>query len=136
MKREDHRSQYWAGGHTTSRLRYHIVFTPKYRKRILEGRLAQRLEELLREACEFHEWHLDELSIQLDHVHIMLQAWPKDSVSHILHILKGGTARAVRSEFPALQEVLWGSSFWADGFFSETVGHVDEVVVRNYIRSQ
>jgi len=136
MNSEESKSVYWARGHTTSRLRYHVVFTPKYRRRVLEGRLAERLADLLRQACDLHGWALIELSIQPDHVHMLLQLPPKDSVSHTMNILKGGSARIIRQEFPTLEEHLWGASLWSDGFFVETVGHVDEVVVTRYIRNQ
>ena len=136
MEKESGRSVYWVRGHTTSRLRYHIVFTPKYRRRVLDGRLAERLEQLFREACAVHCWELSELSIQPDHVHMLLQLPPKNSVSDAMQYLKGGTARIIRQEFPSLEEHLWGASLWSDGYFAETVGHVDELVVTNYIRNQ
>jgi len=136
MENEKSLSEYWAGGHTTSRLRYHIVFTPKYRRRVLQGRLAERLEELMRQACESRRWAIHELSIQPDHVHLLIQVLPKDSVPTVTQILKGGTSIVIRREFPELQEFLWGKSLWADGYFAETVGHVNESIVRAYIRNQ
>ncbi len=79
---------------------------------------------------------MSELSIQEDHVHIILQTNPTDSVAEIAQRLKGGTSRVIRREFPELEEFLWGDSFWADGYFAETVGNVDEEVVKRYIRDQ
>jgi putative transposase len=54
----------------------------------------------------------------------------------VVQILKGGTSRIIRQEFPDLEEFLWGDSFWADGYFAETIGNVDEEIVRKYIRDQ
>jgi putative transposase len=79
---------------------------------------------------------MSELSIQEDHVHIILQTNPTDSVAEVAQRLKGGTSRVIRKEFPELEEFLWGDSFWADGYFAETVGNVDEEVVKRYIRDQ
>lgn len=76
------------------------------------------------------------MSIQPDHVHVMIQVKPGDSIAEVVHILKGGTSRVIRKEFPELEEFLWGDSFWADGYFAETVGQVDEEVVRKYIQKQ
>ena len=76
------------------------------------------------------------MSIKEDHVHIILQASPKDSVAEVVQRLKGGTSRVIRKEYPELEEFLWGDSFWADGYFAETVGNVDEEVVKRYIRDQ
>ena len=72
----------------------------------------------------------------MDHVHLIIQTNPSDSVAEVVQRLKGGTSRVIRKEFPELEEFLWGDSLWADGYFAETVGSVDEEVVRRYIRQQ
>ncbi len=76
------------------------------------------------------------MSIQEDHVHVMIQVKPSDSIAEVVQILKGGTSRVIRKEFPELEEFLWGDSFWADGYFAESVGKVDEEVIRKYIQKQ
>ena len=67
---------------------------------------------------------------------MIIQMNPSDSVSEAVQILKGGTSRVIRQEFPDLEEFLWGDSFWADGYFAETIGNVDEEIIRKYIRNQ
>jgi len=79
---------------------------------------------------------LSEMSVQEDHVHMLVQISPSESVAEVVKILKGGTSKVIRSEFPELEEFLWGDSLWADGYFAETVGKVDEEVVRKYIKDQ
>ncbi len=69
-------------------------------------------------------------------MHIIIQTGPRYSVAEIAQRLKGGTSRVIRKEFPELEEFLWGDSFWADGYFTETVGNVDEEIVKRYIRDQ
>jgi len=83
-----------------------------------------------------NKWWISELSIEGDHVHIIIQTKPSDSVAEAVQRLKGGTSRVIRKEYPELEEFLWGDSFWADGYFAETVGNADEDVVRRYIREQ
>ena len=83
-----------------------------------------------------NRWWIDELSIQVDHVHVMIQIKPRESVAEVVQILKGGTNRVLRKKFLELEEFLWGDSFWADGYFAETIGKVDEEIVRKYIREQ
>jgi putative transposase len=95
-----------------------------------------RLKQLLNEGCRINRWWISELSIQEDHVHLIIQTKPRDSVAEVVQRLKGGTSRVIRKEYPELEEFLWGDSFWADGYFAETVGNVDEEVVRRYIREQ
>lgn len=69
-------------------------------------------------------------------MHAVIQINPSDSVSEVVKILKGGTSKVIRKEFPELEEFLWGDSFWADGYFAESIGQVNEEVVRKYIRNQ
>jgi len=129
-------ARYWTGTHTKHRLQLHLVWIPKYRKRVLQGKIAIRLKRLLYEACKINRWWIGELSIQPDHVHVMIQIKTSNSVAEVVQILKGGTSRIIRKEYPELEEFLWGDSFWADGYFAETVGHVEEEVIRKYIREQ
>jgi putative transposase len=126
----------WKGSHTKHRLQIHLVWVPKYRKRVLRGKIAIRLRQLLYQACKMNRWWIGEMSIQEDHIHVMIQIKPSESVAYVVQMLKGGTSKVIRSEFPELEEFLWGDSFWADGYFAETVGQVDESVVRKYIRDQ
>ena len=76
------------------------------------------------------------MSIQDDHVHLLIQLQPNSSVAETVRVLKGGTSKVIRKEFPSLKEFLWGDSFWADGYFAETVGSVDEDAIRKYIKEQ
>ena len=69
-------------------------------------------------------------------MHLMIQTNPRDSVADVVQVLKGGTSRVLRKEFPEMEEFLWGDSFWADGYFAETVGKVDAEVVKRYIKQQ
>ena len=69
-------------------------------------------------------------------MHLIIQTRPEDRVAEVVQRLKGGTSRVIRKEYPELEEFLWGDSFGADGYFAETVGNVDEEVVRGYIREQ
>lgn len=131
-------SKYWSGAHTKHRMLYHIVWIPKYRKRILEGAVAQRIKELLIECAEVNNWRIDELSIQRDHVHMLIQLRPDLSVSKVVQLFKGKSSYIIRKEFPRLAEFYWGKadSFWADGFFVETVGQVNESKIKEYIQNQ
>ena len=124
------------GGHTKYRLMYHIVWIPKYRKRILKGAVAQRIVELLVQCAEINGWQMQELNVQEDHIHMIVRLDPKTSVARAVQLFKGGSSRVLRKEYPELEEFLWGSSFWSDGYFVETVGRCSEEVIRKYVREQ
>lgn len=128
--------KYWTGAHTKHRHMYHIVWIPKYRKRLMEGVIAKRIEELLHECAAVNRWEIHELNMQLDHVHMLVQLRPNISVSYAVQLFKGGSSKVIREEFPELIEYLWGENFWAEGYFSETIGQVNEDTMREYIKNQ
>ena len=128
--------EYKTGSSTKHRLLFHLVWSPKYRRRVLVGDIARRLNELFVQACEMNEWELHELNIQKDHIHMLLQINPRESLSAVMQILKGGSSFVIRKEYPDLEEFLWGDSFWGDGFFAESVGAKNEKVIREYIKNQ
>lgn len=130
------KTKYWSGAHTKHRLMIHIVWIPKYRKRILKGVLAERIKELLQECADVNRWNIEELNIQPDHVHIVVQFKPDISVSKMVQMFKGKSSRKVRMEFPELEEFYWGDSFWGDGFFAETTGKVDLEIIKAYVKNQ
>jgi len=129
-------AKYKTGSSTTHRLLTHLVWCPKYRRRVLLGKVASRLYELFRQAAEVNDWEVHELNVQKDHVHMLLQYHPRESISQAVNILKGGTSKVIRQEFPKLEEFLWGDSLWCDGYFAESVGQVNEKVMKDYIKNQ
>lgn len=128
--------EYKSGASTKHRILVHLVFCPKYRRRVLQGKISIRLKELFTKCCEINDWSIEELNIQNDHVHMLIQINPKDSISKVMNYVKGGSSRVIRKEFPELEEFLWGDSFWSNGYFAESIGSKNESVIRNYIKNQ
>ena len=81
-----------------------------------------------------NRWWINELSVREDHDHLVIQTKPNDSVAEVVQTLKVETSRVILEEFPGLEEFLWGDNFWADGYFDEAVGNVDEEVVKQHLR--
>ena len=115
---------------------YHLIWIPKYRKRVLNGAIAKRLEEVFNECADLERWRIEELNIQPDHVHLLVQMIPTISVSNIVQLFKGRSSKVIREEFPELKEFLWGKNFWAQGYFAETSGQVNQKQIREYIKNQ
>lgn len=128
--------KYWNGAHSKHRLMIHLVWIPKYRKRILEGKIGKRTEELLKTCAEVNRWRIEEINIQKDHVHLLVQFVPDISISKMVQLFKGRSSRLLRKEFPELEEFYWGDSFWADGYFAETVGSCDLETIKRYVQNQ
>jgi putative transposase len=121
--------------HTRWDCKYHVVFIPKRRRKVLFGQLRKHLGEILRElalqkGCEIIEGHL-----MRDHVHICIRIPPKYAVSNVVGYIKGKSAIRIARQFGGRKHNFTGEVFWARGYFVSTVG-LDEEVVRAYIREQ
>ncbi|MGE4092307.1 MAG: IS200/IS605 family transposase [Candidatus Binatia bacterium] len=115
---------------------YHVVWIPKYRKKILKGDLKAYLEKRLVAIQQFHpDVIVEKFSSQTDHVHLIIVIPPKYAVSAIIGKLKANTSREVRTRFPWLKKVYWRNEFWSVGFFSSTVG-INEDVIKRYVEFQ
>ena len=130
------RKRYWTGSHTKHRLRFHLVWIPKKRKKVLVGKIANRIQGLFYEACEINKWWIEELNIQGDHIHMLIQIKPKESISEVVRILKGGTSKKIKQEYPDSEAFEWSDSLWGDGYFAESVGQVNESAIKEYIKNQ
>ena len=115
---------------------YHLVWIPKYRRRVLKGDLKDFLATRVGEIQEVHpEVEVEQVSIQVDHVHLVAVIPPKYAVSVIVGKIKANTSREIRQRFPWVKKVYWRNEFWSPGFFSSTVG-IDEAVIRRYVAFQ
>ena len=115
---------------------YHVVWIPKYRKKVLKGELKQFVEKRLFEIQEYHpEVEIEQFSIQDDHVHLVSVIPPKYSVSSMVGKIKANTSREIRIEYPWIKKVYGRKEFWSPGFFSSTVG-INEEIIKRYIEFQ
>jgi len=121
--------------HTRWDCKYHIVFIPKKRKKVIYGGLRKYLGEILRELAKQKGIEIVEGHLMRDHVHMCLSIPPKIAVSSVVGYLKGKNAIAIARKFKGRQRNFNGEHFWARGYFVSTVG-LDEFVVREYIRHQ
>ena len=120
--------------HTVSLLTDHMVFSPKYRGKILVGDVALALDGIIRKTCKDLNIEIIDMAVNVDHVHLFVKYPPKYSVSYIAKRIKGRSSRELRKAFPHLKE--WCSkSLWAPSCFHGSVGHGWEVVER-YIQNQ
>lgn len=122
--------------HTAYDISYHFTFIPKYRRRKLVGQIKEKLEGMIRFCAQVNEFEIMDLAIQPDHVHLLVSAKPTYSPSEIMQLIKGGTSKKLRELFPELEESVWSSAFWADGYFVGTVGIHNLNSVKQYIRNQ
>ena len=120
--------------HTVSLLTDHLVFSPKYRGKVLEGEVAEAAEEIIRETCNELDIEVIDLAVNVDHVHLFIKYPPKYSVSWIAKRIKGRSSKLIRDRFPQLKEWCPGH-LWAPSCYHGSVGHGWEVVEK-YISGQ
>ena len=129
-------SKYKKLSHVIYKCDYHIVWVPKYRFRILTGEVKSIVEEDIRMLCEWKNCEIQELSVQIDHIHMIISVPPKVSVSSLMGTLKGKLAIKLFKSYPKMkQNPYWGNHFWARGYFVSTVG-IDEDVIKRYVQHQ
>ena len=127
---------YRTSAHTRFDIKYHFVWTTKYRKAVLTGQVALRLREVIREICRTHEIEILQGHVSRDHVHILVSAPPNMSASTIMQYVKGKSSRKLMMEFRHLNRQFWGRHMWARGYFVATSGNVTDEVIAEYIRLQ
>jgi putative transposase len=122
--------------HTIWHCQYHIVWTPKYRFRILTGNVGEEVGRCIRAFVEQQKSEVVELNVQHDHVHLLTMVPPKVSISDYVGIIKGRTAIRVFNKFRELKHrPYWGNHFWSKGYCVDTVG-LDEEKIRRYVKYQ
>ena len=115
---------------------FHVVWIPKYRRRILKGELKEFVAERMHLIEEYHpDIEIERFSIQVDHVHLAVIIPPKYAVSDIVGKIKANTSREIRRKFAYVKKMYWRNEFWSPGFFSSTVG-INEEVIKRYVEFQ
>jgi putative transposase len=112
----------------------HVVWCPKYRRRVLGGRVAVRLRELIEAKAAEKGWEIITLEVMPDYVHLFVKHEPKASASYVANQFKGFTSRVLRQEFPHLKSRM--PTLWSSSYFAASVGAVSAATVERYINTQ
>lgn len=121
--------------HSRWECKYHVVFIPKSRRKVLYAGLRQHLGQVFRELANRKESQVLEGHLMVDHVHMLLEIPPKYAVSQVVGYIKGKSAIHIARTFQERKRNFVGQYFWARGYFVSTVGR-DEEQIRRYIRDQ
>ena len=121
--------------HSVWDCKYHIVWIPKCRRKVLYGRIRQHLGEVIRELARQRESLILEGHLCSDHVHVYIAIPPKYAVAQVVGYIKGKSAIHIARTFGGRTRNFTGENFWARGYFASTVGR-DEEVIRKYIQNQ
>ncbi len=114
--------------------KYHVVWCPKYRRKVLVGDVEARLKELIKEACTNNGVEIMEMEIMPDHVHLLLEVDPQYGIHRAVKAIKGYTSKILRSEVKSLRTRL--PSLWTNSYFVSTVGGAPLSAIKQYIENQ
>jgi putative transposase len=121
--------------HAAWECKYHVVFTPKYRKKELFGHIRQHLGNVFRDLAQRKECQIEEGHLMPDHVHILISIPPKHSVAEVIGYMKGKSSIWIAQNVERKMRNFLGHKFWARGYYVSTVGR-DEETIRAYIKNQ
>jgi len=119
--------------HSVHLVVYHIIWCPKRRRKVLVGPVRDRLQQIIQEVADDHEWTIITLAIQPDHVHLVIRTTPYTLPSAIPRLIKGRGSHDLRQEFPHLRKL---PSLWTRSFFLSTAGTVSQESIQRYIERQ
>lgn len=116
---------------------YHVVWSTKYRRKVLDDKIESRLKEILIQVSKDKDFIIHEMEVgEKDHIHLFVSAHPKISVSYIVKMMKGISGRLLMREFPEIEKMLWNGELWNPSYYVETIGSVSEENIRRYIQNQ
>lgn len=128
------KDRYTTSAHCIYNLGYHIIWCPKYRRKVLVNGIDERLKELLNEKAAALEITIEKMEVMPDHVHLFVKGKPSVPVQHIVNQLKGYTSVMLRLEFPRLKSRL--PTLWTRSYYVESIGHISESTITRYIEDQ
>lgn len=121
--------------HTRWMCKYHIVFTPKYRRKIIYNKLRRDIVQIIKDLCKWKGIEIIEGKAMPDHIHILVKIPPKMSISNFMGYLKGKSAMMIFARHGNLKYKFGNNNFWSTGYYVSTVG-LNEVTIAKYIREQ
>ena len=124
------------GSHTQYDIQYHIVWTTKYRYKVLDKKISERLRILLIQGSRIRAIRIIKGNITENHVHMLVSCPPTISVSKMIQYLKGRSSKILQEEFPLLKKRYWGQHLWSPGYFCRSVGTVTQEMIKEYIDNQ
>ncbi len=123
--------------HSVYDCNYHLVWAPKYRKRVLlRGDIQKRVERLFHEIAQHFGFEIETMEVSEEHVHMFVSFPPRYSIGKVVGMFKSISASEIFEEYPGVKKQLWGGEFWEDGYFARTVGDkVTQDMIKRYIEN-
>ncbi|MBI5326990.1 MAG: IS200/IS605 family transposase [Deltaproteobacteria bacterium] len=126
--------EYKSNNNVVYSCKYHVVWCPKYRRKVLTGEVADRLKKLIRQIAIDHQSGILELEVMPDHVHLLIEVDPQYGIHRLVKQIKGQTSRILRQEFSSIKSRL--PTLWTNSYFVSTVGGAPLSIIKQYIEDQ
>lgn len=115
---------------------YHLIMCVKYRNKVIDDKISDRLKEIFERIASDYNISLEEWNHDMDHVHILFRGQPNTEISKFINTYKSASSRLIKKEFPQIRRFLWKEKFWSQSFCLLTTGGVTAYVIKQYIQSQ
>lgn len=113
---------------------YHLIWCPKYRRKVLVGKIETRLKQLIQQKAKELNVEIGKMEVMPDHVHLFIKARPVHSPQYLVSQFKGFTSHELRKEFSELKRKL--PTLWTRSYYVESIGHISESIIKKYIEEQ
>ena len=125
-----------SNNHSVFSLNYHLILVIKYRRKVLNDDISNRLKEIFEYISPNYNITLEEWEHDKDHIHVLFKAHPKSELSKFINAYKSASSRLLKKEYPEIREKLWKEAFWSQSFCLLTAGGAPVEVIRQYIETQ
>ena len=125
-----------SNNHSVFSMWYHLILVIKYRRKVIDGAVSDRLREMFDRIATSYNITTQEWNHDIDHVHVLFTAHPNTELSRFINAYKSASSRLVKKEFPQVRKILWSEHFWSRSFCLLTTGGVPIDVIRQYIERQ
>ena len=126
--------EYKSNNNVVYSCKYHVVWCPKYRRKVLVGAISERLRELITQRCSEINAEILEMEVMPDHVHLLIEVDPQFGINQAVRSIKGVSSHTLRQEFPSLKSRL--PTLWTNSYFVSTVGGAPLELIKQYIQNQ
>ena len=122
--------------HSVFAIHFHLILVVKYRKKVINDGISERLKEIFRSIDGNYNIALEEWNFDLDHVHILFRSEPNSNISKFINAYKSASSRLIKKEYPSIRSRLYKEAFWSQSFCLSSIGEVSIETIKKYIESQ
>ena len=122
--------------HSVFRIHFHLILVVKYRKKVIDERISERLKEIFEYIQDNYNIVLEEWNHDIDHVHVLFRSEPNSNISKFINAYKSASSRLIKKEYPSIKSRLYKEAFWSQSFCLISTGEANIETIKKYIESQ